>query len=259
MIGIVGGMGPEAGLMLFDSILSHTKASTDQEHASVVMMSYPSRIVDRTAFLEGKVSANPAYGVARIVRDLEKAGASVIGIACNTIYAPRIFDVLVEELDRAMCKARLLHMPLETCNYMRSNYPGVKRVGIMSTNGTYKFGQYRNLLSGQGYEVIVPDPVFQNDVIHRMIYDRQYGMKANPNHMTREAVRLMKRAIRFFKARQAEVILLGCTELSIMLTGKKQVDGMGIVSSVEAMALALIREAAADKVAGEGILLERES
>ncbi|MEO5564921.1 MAG: amino acid racemase, partial [Chitinophagaceae bacterium] len=191
VIGIVGGMGPEAGLMLFNSILSHTRATSDQEHISVILMSFPSHIVDRTEFLEGKECVNPAFSVAQIIHKLEITGASVVGIACNTIYAPRIFDALLEELDRIMCKVKLLHMPAETCRYVKSTHPQAKRVGLLSTNGTYKYGEYRGLLEKQGYEVIVPGIEFQTEVIHRMIYDRKFGLKANAGIITPEASELM--------------------------------------------------------------------
>lgn len=244
IIGIAGGMGPEAGLSLFNSILAHTPAGTDQEHIPVVLISFPGQITDRTAFLEGKTDINPAYSVAAVIRKLELAGANVAGIACNTIYAPRIFDVLLQELDRLKCRVKLLHMPMETCHYLKTHYPYAKRIGVLSTNGTYRSGIYRDLLERQGYEVIMPDAEFQHEVVHRMIYDRQFGMKANPGNISSESKALMARAVSLLKKQQAEVIILGCTELPMMLAGKRSVEGITILSSVEAMALALIREAA---------------
>src|SRR5215831_5906081 len=174
VIGIVGGMGPEAGITVFNYIIAHTKARTDQEHLSVMLMSFPKHIVDRTLFLEGQVSVNPAYSVAQVVRKLEKAGAAVVGIACNTSHAPAIFDTILEENNKMNSNVKLLNMPLETCRYIRQKYAQVRRVGVIATNGTYKSQVYKNLLEAQGYEVLIPDFEFQNKVIHKMIYDLDF-------------------------------------------------------------------------------------
>ncbi|MCW3466079.1 aspartate/glutamate racemase family protein [Chitinophaga nivalis] len=245
VIGIVGGMGPEAGAMLLNAISAHTRAASDQEHMSVVLMSFPGHITDRTTFLEGGTTVNPAFSVARVIGLLEAAGATVAGIACNTIYAPPIFNTIQEELDRHQVKIKLLHMPAETCHYIKQHYPRAQRIGIMSTNGTYKSGVYRHLLEGLGYDVILPDPDFQDGVIHRMVYDPQFGVKANPGNITRETIMLMKKSTDFFRRQKADAIILGCTELPLILVGKPDLSGIPVINSIEAMALALIREATA--------------
>src|SRR5215213_8942139 len=96
-IGIVGGMGPQAGVALLNSITCMTGAAKDQEHLSAILMSFPGEVEDRTSFLEGNVSINPAYSIANIISRLEIAGANIIGIACNTSHAPRIYNVITEE------------------------------------------------------------------------------------------------------------------------------------------------------------------
>ena len=62
MIGIVGGVGPLAGLDVFKKIIEETVVQKDQEHLPVLLMSYPHLIVDRTEYLLGKVDT----------KDLEK-------------------------------------------------------------------------------------------------------------------------------------------------------------------------------------------
>ncbi|MEQ9659939.1 MAG: hypothetical protein RLO00_17505, partial [Fulvivirga sp.] len=58
-IGIVGGMGPQAGVTLHEAIVRHTSAITDQEHLSVILMTFPRAIQDRTKFLCGLTKENP--------------------------------------------------------------------------------------------------------------------------------------------------------------------------------------------------------
>jgi aspartate racemase len=86
MIGIVGGVGPLAGLDIFKKIIEETVATKDQEHVPVVLSSQPHRIADRTAFLLGKENQNPAIALKDILLELDKAGARVAAIPCNTSH-----------------------------------------------------------------------------------------------------------------------------------------------------------------------------
>ena len=242
VIGIVGGMGPQAGLALFNHILCHTHAATDQQHLSVMLMSFPQHIQDRTSFMEGKVSISPAYNVVRVIEKLIVGGAKVIGIACNTSYSPEIFNIIVEELDKLDSKVKLLNMPWEVCKYIKQSLTKAHRIGLMITNGTYKSKVYENLLIDLGYDVIIPEFIFQNDVIHKMIYDPAIGIKANPKGITREARLLLDKALVFFKDNKSDLVILGCTELSLILNNNSA-QGMLLVDSTEILAKALIREA----------------
>lgn len=241
VIGIVGGMGPHSGLTLFNHILSNTKAKTDQEHPSVIMMSFPKHIVDRTLFLEGETEINPAYSIAEIILTLGRSGAKVVGMACNTAHCESIYDVITDELIKAGSKVKLVNMPLETCNYLKTSQIDVMRVGLMATNGTYKSGVYKKNLENAGYEVIIPDHVFQNEVIHKMIYDADFGIKASPNSLNINVQKLMQEALEYFKEKNADAIILGCTELS-MIFKEKVFEGIHLVDPTEILALALLRE-----------------
>lgn len=241
VIGIVGGMGPQSGLTLFNNILNLTKTNSDQGHFSVVLMSFPKHIEDRTLFLDGLTAVNPAINIVHIINKLESAGAKVVGLACNTSYVPGIYNVILDELSRKDSKIKLLHMPVETCKYIKDNCKSARTIGVMNTNGSYKTNLYHNLLSEYGFNVVSPDRDFQNEIIHKLIYDPKIGLKANPNYITSDAKLLYHEAISFFKSRKVDVIILGCTELSV-LTNDSPVDDMIIVDSTMVLAEALIRE-----------------
>jgi aspartate racemase len=242
VIGIVGGMGPQAGVMLCNQIVSCTDAYLDQQHLPVILMSFPERIADRTAFLEGYVKTNPAYQIVKVIQQLERAGASIVGMACNTSHAGPILDVILEELDVRGSNVKLLNMPAETCHYLSYNHPEIKRVGLMATNGTYRSGVYETLLRKNGYVVVQPDLSFQEEVIHRMIYDPIIGIKANPDNSAERVKHLTEKALCFFRNNDAQAIILGCTELSLVLTDS-EAEGMVIVDSTKALAKALVNEA----------------
>lgn len=240
-IGIVGGMGPEAGITLFNYILGHTAARTDQEHIPVVLMSFPGNFPDRTSFLEGRETVNPGYSIAEVIQKLEAAGAGIVGIACNTSHSVEILNVTINELRRSNSGVKLIHMPYEACMFLKDNFPRANRIGVMCTNGTYRSKLYEHLLKENGYEAVVPDTDFQNDVIHRIIYDRDFGIKANAGHITIVAEQLMNQAIEFFRKKKTDAIILGCTELPLVMKKIKCSD-IHMIDSMEALALALIRE-----------------
>lgn len=245
IIGIVGGMGPQAGAALFDSIAGNTMAVTDQQHLPVMLMSFPRRIPDRTAFLEGSTGINPAYSIVEIIRKMEGAGVNIVGIACNTAYSPRIYQVILEELYKVNSAVCLLHMPVETCRWIKEHFPHARRIGVMSTNGTYKAAVYKDLLQEWGYEVVVPDPVFQDQVIHKMIYDEKFGIKSNSSGVSEGVALLMEKALDFFSENATDAIILGCTDLSWAFR-EKVMRGIPVVDSTEILAKALIREAVKD-------------
>src|SRR5690606_7547188 len=78
MIGIVGGVGPLAGLDIFKKIIEETIATKDQEHLPVILSSKPHRIADRTAFLLQNSNENPGYALLKIIEELDNSGAEVV-------------------------------------------------------------------------------------------------------------------------------------------------------------------------------------
>jgi len=243
-IGIVGGMGPQAGVMLHEAIVRHTSAKIDQEHLSVILMTFPQDIQDRTQYLCGLTSENPAHKIVEVIKKLDLAGAEVIGIPCNTSHAPRIFDQIQEYIEKNMPRVNLLYLPTEVLSYMDINYPETNRIGLMMTNGTYKSQVYSRLLRNHRFEVVIPDYEFQNEVIHKLIYDPQIGIKSNPIYITVEAIALWRKSLNYFKNKKVDTILLACTELSLVPL-PRSVKDLNVIDTIEILAKALIREATA--------------
>ncbi len=239
-IGIVGGMGPKAGSLLFDYIMKHTVASCDQEHLSVILMSFPKQIEDRTAFLEGEIQQNPAYEIGRLINKLASAGAEVIGIPCNTTHTEKIFNVIEAEYLQANFKANLLNMPLEVINYLKNECRQYKRIGVLSTNGTYHSDMYKVYLENAGFTPLIPDTDFQYEIVHKLIYDPIFGLKANTDQITKMAQQYIQKIITYFQERNTELIIFGCTELSMLNDSNLTIP---IIDSTEILAKALIREA----------------
>ena len=241
IIGLVGGMGPESGIEICRDILTFTNSSIDQDHLPVILMTYPN-IEDRTAYIEGRINVNPALKIVEIIKSLEKIGANIVGIACNTSYARKIYDVIKFELRNLGISVNLVNMPYETCLFIKEEKPHIKRVGIMVTNGTYKSKVYDNELISLGLELVKPDWEFQNNIIHKMIYDNKIGIKSNPGIVTEEVQKMLNETITYFEKEQAEAIIIGCTEFSLVLKNK-QIKGITIIDSSKILAKSLVREA----------------
>ena len=151
LIGIGGGVGPEAGRLFHGLIISNTQASTDQSHLGVIHISLSELISDRTGFLLGENVGDPAEGMVAVMQAI-KAAADVIdreivaGIPCNTFHAPPIWEHFMTLLEQHRVEMQVLHMLNETASFINENFPGVKKIGLLSTTGTRKVKVYQQIL-----------------------------------------------------------------------------------------------------------------
>ncbi|NQU08999.1 MAG: aspartate/glutamate racemase family protein [Candidatus Abyssubacteria bacterium] len=253
LIGIVGGVGPYAGLDLAEKIFDQTRARTDQEHLSVVLLSLPGEIEDRTEFILGRTQINPAVAMVEVIRKLEQMGATVMGIPCNTAHAPQIFDVMLEKLRQAGSKVELVHMIEEVVKFIREKHPRARNVGVLCTTGTYSAKVYPRVLEREGMNVLLPDESLQEE-IHAAICDPKYGVKACSNPPTDMAKNKFLDAIAFFRKQGARVIVLGCTEIPIAIK-EKEIENTPIIDPTLILARALIKRVAPEKLKlyGEGV------
>lgn len=247
VIGIIGGMGPAAGVDLARKLVAQTRAAADQEHLPFILVSYPDRVADRTAFLgEGK-GVNPGGDIARLVRQLEASGASVIGMACNTAHATAIMSVVRADLERWKSAVTFLHMIEEVARFITSEYPACRKIGILSTTGTYRSRVYPDLLGARGLEVVVPDEQEQAQLVNESIFHPGYGIKAHADTISERVRENLVRVISRFKKQGVQAVVLGCTEFSLVFTGPA-VEGLPVIDSNLVLARALIREAAPAKL-----------
>jgi aspartate racemase len=241
VIGIVGGVGPYAGLDLQRKILEQTIASRDQDHLPVIAVSWPGPIADRTEYLLGRVPENPAGAILDQLRLLANAGATVAGIPCNTAHAPAIFDAIRAGVAAFDHPLRLLHMIDETAAHLKAHHPALETIGVLSTTGTWRVRLYPAALEPLGYRVVVPDEAMQEGLIHPAIYDPTYGIKAT-GVVTARARADLAQAIAALRELGAGAILLGCTELPLAFTGREY-EGVPIIDPTLALARALVRAA----------------
>ena len=246
MIGVVGGLGPYAGLDLVRKIFDETQANTDQEHLPVLLLSASGDVADRTEFLLGRADTNPAHALCRIVRQLESAGADVVGMPCNTAHAPPILDVLLSELRKADSRAVFVHMIDEVKAFLREHHPELRKVGLLCTTGTCASGIYDALVKGQGSETIRLDETFQQ-LVHSAMYDPASGIKAQAGPVSDKARQRLLDGVEHLRQKGAEAVVLGCTEIPLAVT-EKTIGDLTVIDPTRVLARALIREAAPGKL-----------
>ncbi len=194
-----------------------TDAGCDQEHIEMLIFSMPS-IPDRTDYILGKSKASPVQGMIGIGNMLSEWGANYIAIPCITAHY--FHDEFVNRI-----KTPVIHIVKETAKYLKEQ--GVSHIGIMATEGTIHSRLFQNELQQIGIQSIIPSKERQNDVTD-LIY---HNVKAN-RPVEIEKFRAVSRELRI---KGAEVIILGCTELSLI---KRDYDiGLGFLDAMEVLAM----------------------
>ena len=239
MIGVVGGVGPYAGMDLVKNIFDNTIANSDQEHLSLVMLNLPDTILDRTEFLLGIVHQNPGKAIAEVLLKMEKIGATVAGIPCNTAHADEIYNLTIKQLEEQKSKIKLLNLIDEAVNMVTQRYPDLTRVGILSTTGTARFGIYQKALVAYNLQPISVNQQMQEEVIHPAIYSPAYGIKSKSNPIDERARQSLLKGINQLKELGAELIIKGCTEIALAIPENKML-GIPLIDPSKALARALI-------------------
>ena len=198
IVGILGGMGPEATVDLFSKILKATPIRTEQDHLRIVIDNNP-KIPNRSqAILSGRTEEVIAL-LQETARNLERAGVDFIVMPCNTAHTffPRIEEAV---------SIPVLNMVEETVRSLRETLPSVQKVGVLATTGTVKAGVYAKALSSRGIGTVVPDGTDQDAV---MAIKGEAGDTRAQEALRGIAGRLVEGG--------AEAIIAGCTEIPLAL------------------------------------------
>lgn len=225
-IGIIGGMGPMATYDLAGKIFNNTVADCDQENIPV-LIDCNTRIADRTAaILHGGTDPRPE--LKKSAKRLESAGADVLMMACNTAHY--FYDSVCEDI-----KIPVLHMPRLTAQLIFEM--GVKKAGVLATDGTCQSGVYGDALKEEGIDPVYPSAEKQK-IIMSLIYDYVKAGIMDFSDLDIDGV------ISEMKGKGAEVLILGCTELPMAfdLIGE---TGIPAIDPTEVLARAAVRFAGA--------------
>lgn len=214
-VGIIGGMGPSATALLFQKMIAYTEAATDAEHIHILIDNRPS-IPDRTkAILNG--NEIPVEKICESGKMLEKMGAEIIAIPCNTSHY--FYSSIQKQLE-----IPIIHMLDETAKECKKL--GFNRVGVLATTGTKATAIYDKALSTYGIQAIYPGEEGQA-VLMTIIYD--YVKAGKPADCE-----MFKKELKNMSAMGAQAFILGCTELPMVFCdgdlGMKFIDSLDILA-----------------------------
>ena len=161
-LGVLGGMGPQATNTFYQFVIDRTDAHTDQEHVNALILS-DSGMPDRTAAVLGSERARETV-FQRLLSDaqlLERAGCTAIAVPCNTSH------FFLDQV-QAQISIPIIHMIRETAKVLAAQ--GLKRPGILATDGTIQTGLYQKEFSAMGIQAVIPSPQAQ-ELVMSLIYD----------------------------------------------------------------------------------------
>lgn len=204
IIGIIGGMGPLAAVDFEKKLLILAGGASDQDYPVIINYNN-SRIPDRTHALLDRGS-NPVSELVATAKKLTNAGAEVLVMPCNTAHA--FFEEVQSRIDAPM--VNIIHAVV---NRIKTKYPGVSQVGMLATTGTIKSGVYEKILKESGFELIHISEKEQETFVMEAIYGDR-GIKAG---FTDGPHKLLEQASGILCEQGAEVIIMGCTEIPLVL------------------------------------------
>jgi len=127
VIGIIGGMGPEATANFYMNLIKATKVNVDQDHFRVIIDSN-SKIPDRTKAILG-VGESPVNQMIDAAKNLEKTGVDIGCIPCITAH------YFIEDVSKAV-NYPILNALKELERFIELRFSNIKKIGILATSGT---------------------------------------------------------------------------------------------------------------------------
>lgn len=195
---LLGGMGSIASESFIHLLNAYTPAAKDQDFLDYLLVNHAT-IPDRTEYILTKQSDNPLPYLLEDIRQQEQLQPKFFVLLCNTAHY--FYDEL-----QAATKIPILNMPKTAVEFIDNQPEIVERVGLLATEGTIASGVYERYLKEAGYDVVLPTAAIQKQVTS-FIYDRvKKGEPVTPS----EFHTLLNEMF----VLGAEVIILGCTELS---------------------------------------------
>ena len=199
MIGILGGMGTQAGLDFCNKLAKLNKGKTDQQYPLFVLYN-KSNIPGRPENLHryNKVLKSLLVGC----KFLEKSKCKFIVIPCNTAHY--WFDDLQKKT-----KIPIISMPKEVYAHSIKTCKKNSTIGLLATEGTLKTGVY-NKFFDKKYKLINPSKFVQKNNVNKAIKLVKMGK-------IKDAEKAIRPAVNSLIKMKCSKIILGCTELPIAI------------------------------------------
>ena len=203
MIGILGGMGTQAGLDFCSKLAKLNRGKADQKYPLFVLYN-KSNIPDRKQNLKkyNKVLKSLVEGC----KFLQKNKCKFISIPCNTAH------YWYKDL-RKKIKIPILNMPEIVYSNAKNSLKRNSKIGLLATETTIKTGIYSHYFNKK-FLLILPNKTLQLRSVNKSIKLVKMGK-------TKEAERAIKPAVNYLIKKKCKKIILGCTELPIAIFAYK--------------------------------------
>lgn len=198
-IGILGGMGPEATVLLMQKVIAAVPATDDSDHIPLIV-DQNSQVPSRIAHLIEGTGPDPAPVLAAMARRLQGAGAAALAMPCNTAH--HYLDTI-----RAAVTIPVLDMVAASARRARDIAGQGGTVGLLASPAVARVGLFDRALAAEGLGVIHPEdgPALLSAI--RAIKSTGPGEGAR---------RTLAAASAGLLARGATVQLIACTEFSLI-------------------------------------------
>lgn len=199
-VGVLGGMGPEATILLMQKVLDAVPAQDDADHVPLIVhqnTQVPSRVA---ALIEG-TGEDPAPALRAMAADLQRAGARALAMPCNTAH--HYAQAVAEATDLPF-----LDMIAGAADALRG--AGAARIGMLASPATRLAGVFERPFAARGLE-----PVWLQD--DAPLLDIIRAVKAGaPQEQTAPALAAQAALL---AGQGAQRLLVACTELSLLSEG----------------------------------------
>ncbi len=220
-IGILGGMGPEATVLLMSRLIAATPASDDSDHLPLIVDMNP-QVPSRIAHLIEGRGEDPGPVLAGMAAGLQRSGAQALAMPCNTahFYAPVIRDaVSIPFLD-------MIEISVEQAAQKVGRGGSV---GILGSPALQQVGIFDRALARHGCKAVYAT---DQDALLSAIRDIK---RAGPPVIARET---LAAAARDIAARDAAVQLVACTEFSLIT--EAAADHAPVIDTLDVLVQAML-------------------
>ena len=226
VVGVIGGMGPEATVDLMARIIRATPALDDVDHIRMVVDNNPKVPSRIKAIVEGS-GESPVPELQEMARKLAAWGVDFLVMPCNTAHYYH------RDVQQAV-SVPLLDMIGLAVEKVVNHLPHVQTVGLMASTAVLNLKLYENALTRHGLTLLTPPPPLQAELMAaiRKIKTSKYGQ---------EVTDALQAAADHLVQAGAEVLLVACTELSI-ITGTMQAL-TPVLDTAQILAEAVVRMA----------------
>lgn len=226
VIGVLGGMGPEATASFFYKLIHSTKGvKKDQDHFRIFIDNNP-KIPDRTKAILGE-GESPLPALIETAKNVEKAGADVIAVPCITS------NYFLKEVQKEVT-IPIADVFAELDKYLRQDPNNIKKVGVLCTTGTRKTELFQNKLDA--FEIFYPSPDTQKAKVMEAIYGPEGIKQGNIGNVPKRL--LQEAALELINA-GVDVIISGCTEIELAL--KQEDVTIPLIDPMQVLAESLTR------------------